>query len=85
MRGHVYVATADGDDHRSALDRAAARIRRQLDKVPARHDETLRVYVLAKILVAFLIDSLLDQADSFSPWGYPITPAQQLANHPLSA
>lgn len=56
-----------------------------LDKVPARHDETLRVYVLAKILVAFLIDSLLDQADSFSPWGYPITPAQQLANHPLSA
>src|SRR5436853_7548390 len=40
-----------------------------VDKVPARHDETLRVYVLAKILVAFLIDSLLDQADSFSPLG----------------
>jgi len=40
VRGHVYVATADGDDHRSALDRAAARIRRQLDKVPARRRRT---------------------------------------------
>jgi hypothetical protein len=56
-----------------------------LDNVPARHDETLRVYVLAKILVALLIDSFLDQADSFSPWGYPIPPAQQLANNPSFA
>ena len=31
-RGHVHVATASGDDHRSALDRAAAKVRRQLDK-----------------------------------------------------
>ena len=50
-----------------------------LDNVPARNDESLRVYVLAKLLVALLIDSLLDEADSFSPWGYPITPGQQLA------
>lgn len=56
-----------------------------LDNVPARNDESLRVYVLAKLLVALLIDSLLDEADSFSPWGYPITPGQQLAPDTASA
>jgi IS4 transposase len=56
-----------------------------LDNVPARNDESLRVYVLAKLLVALLIDSLLDEADSFSPWGYPITPDQQLAPDSASA
>lgn len=56
-----------------------------LDNVPARNDESLRVYVLAKLLVALLIDSLLDEADSFSPWGYPITPPQQLAPDTPSA
>lgn len=50
-----------------------------LDEVPARNDESLRVYVLAKLLIALLVDSLLDEADSFSPWGYPITTGQQLA------
>lgn len=56
-----------------------------LDAVPARNDESLRVYVLAKLLVALLIDSLLDEADSFSPWGYPITADQQLAHDSASA
>jgi IS4 transposase len=56
-----------------------------LDNVPARNDESLRVYVLAKLLVALLIDSLLDEADSFPPWGYPITPNQQLAPDTASA
>ena len=56
-----------------------------LDNVPARNDESLRVYVLAKLLVALLIDSLLDEADSFSPWGYPTTPPQQLAPDSASA
>jgi hypothetical protein len=51
-----------------------------LGNVAARNDESLRVYVLAKLLVALLIDALLDQAESFSPWGYPITPDQQLAH-----
>lgn len=51
-----------------------------LDNVPARNNESLRVYVLAKLLIALLIDSLLYQADSFSPWGYPIPPLQQLAH-----
>jgi len=55
-----------------------------LDNVPARNDQSLRVYVLAKLLVALLIDSLLDEADSFSPWGYPIAPGQQLAHDTAS-
>jgi ribosome-associated translation inhibitor RaiA len=35
-RGDVLVGRAEGTDHRSALDRAAARVRRQLDKSPAK-------------------------------------------------
>jgi ribosomal subunit interface protein len=31
----VYVSSADAKDHRTALDRAAAKLRRQLDKKPA--------------------------------------------------
>jgi hypothetical protein len=56
-----------------------------LGNVPARNNESLRVYVLAKLLVALLIDSLLYRAESFSPWGYPIAPHQQLAHDPVSA
>jgi ribosomal subunit interface protein len=33
-RGPLLVATSEGGDHRSALDRAAARLRRQLEKTP---------------------------------------------------
>ena len=35
-RGAVVVGRAEGRDHRTALDRAAARVRRQLDKSPAK-------------------------------------------------
>jgi len=31
-RGDVFVATGDGKDHRSALDRAEAKLKRQLEK-----------------------------------------------------
>jgi len=31
-RGAVHVASAEADDHRTALDRAAAKLRHQLDK-----------------------------------------------------
>ncbi|MGH7674874.1 MAG: HPF/RaiA family ribosome-associated protein [Gemmatimonadales bacterium] len=31
-RGTVHVGRADGPDHRTALDRATARVRRQLEK-----------------------------------------------------
>ncbi len=34
-RGAVHVGTARGADHRTALDLAVAKVRRQLDKAPA--------------------------------------------------
>ncbi|HTT68500.1 MAG TPA: HPF/RaiA family ribosome-associated protein [Gemmatimonadales bacterium] len=34
-RGMVHVASADAPDHRTALDRAAQKLRRQLDKQEA--------------------------------------------------
>lgn len=56
-----------------------------LGEVPARTDQGLRVYVLAKLLVAVLIESLIDAADSFSPWGYPIAAGERLAHDPAAA
>ncbi len=51
-----------------------------LDHIPARTDDGVRVWVLAKLLVALLIDALIEQAESFSPWGYPIADRQRLAS-----
>lgn len=42
-----------------------------LADVPARSPELLEVYVLAKLLVAVVIENL-SAAESFFPWGYPI-------------
>ncbi len=50
-----------------------------LGSIPARTDQMFRVYVLAKILIALLIDDLIEKADSFSPWGYPISADQPVA------
>lgn len=52
-----------------------------LDRVPVRTDEALRVHVLAKLLVALLIESLIYEGESFFPWGYPLTSGQRLAPH----
>jgi hypothetical protein len=52
-----------------------------LGNVPVRNPELLRVYVLAKLLVAVLIDEFITSAESFSPWGYPITTSQLVASH----
>jgi ribosomal subunit interface protein len=35
-QGRMHLATGSAVDHRSALDRAAAKVRRQLDKTPVR-------------------------------------------------
>jgi ribosomal subunit interface protein len=40
--GDVLVGRAEATDHRSALDRAAARVRRQLDKSPAKRSGPAR-------------------------------------------
>lgn len=50
-----------------------------LGRVPVRTDQALRVHVLAKLLIALLIESLVYQGESFSPWGYPLTGSQRLA------
>lgn len=51
-----------------------------LDRVPVRTDEALRVHVVAKLLIALLIESLLYEGESFSPWGYPLPPSQRVAS-----
>ena len=56
-----------------------------LDNIPARTDEALRVWVLAKMLLALLLDALIERAESFSPWGYPIAHHQRMAGHETSA
>jgi hypothetical protein len=56
-----------------------------LDNIPARTEQALRVWVLAKMLVALLLDALIEQAESFSPWGYPIVHRQRLATNPTPA
>lgn len=45
-----------------------------LAKLPARSETLARVYMMAKLLVAFAIEDLIDAAESFPPWGYPIAP-----------
>lgn len=50
-----------------------------LDDVSARTEQGLRVWVFAKLLVALLVDALVEQAESFSPWGYPIAHHQRMA------
>jgi len=49
-----------------------------LANVPTRNGELLNVYILAKLLVALLIDQLIYN-DSFSPWGYPLSISEPLA------
>jgi hypothetical protein len=52
-----------------------------LGNVPVRSPELLRVYVLAKLLVAVLIDEFIASAESFPPWGYPIATSELVASH----
>jgi ribosomal subunit interface protein len=40
LRGAILVGRAEGHDHRSALDLAAARVRRQLDKLPVKRRQS---------------------------------------------
>jgi ribosomal subunit interface protein len=42
VRGAVLVGRARAADHRSALDQAAAKVRRQLDKAPTRRRAAAR-------------------------------------------
>jgi len=48
VRAQVLVGRAEGRDHRSALDRVAARVRRQLDKSPAKRSGPARRRAVAR-------------------------------------
>jgi hypothetical protein len=50
-----------------------------LDHIPARTDDGVRVWIFAKLLVALLVDTLIEQAESFSPWGYPFANRERVA------
>jgi len=56
-----------------------------LDHIPARTDDGVRVWVFAKLLLALLVDALIEQAESFSPWGYPIPNRERLASDGAAA
>jgi Transposase DDE domain len=55
-----------------------------LGEVPARNGELFKVYVIAKLLVALVIENLIS-GESFSPWGYPIADSELLETLPFSA
>jgi hypothetical protein len=43
-----------------------------LGHLPARNETLARVYIMAKLLIALVIEDLIHSAESFSPWGYPL-------------
>lgn len=55
-----------------------------LANVPTQSPKMLRIYVLAKLLVAVVIENLL-AGESFFPWGYPIQADQLVAGHEVTA
>ena len=56
-----------------------------LGNPPTRRGELLNVYLMAKLIVALLIEEFVHRAESFSPWGYPLWPNSELAADTPSA
>jgi len=48
-----------------------------LGKLPKRRADSCRAWLHGKLLVALLLERLLDAAELFSPWGYELLPATQ--------
>lgn len=48
-----------------------------LGHLPKWSDESAAAWIHGKLLIAMLIERLLDAADDFSPWGYRLDPAPQ--------
>ena len=48
-----------------------------LGDLPKRRDDSCRAWLHGKLLVALLLERLLDEAEHFSPWGYELGPAAQ--------
>jgi hypothetical protein len=57
----------------------------QLGHVPKRSDDSARAWIEGKLLTVLLIERLIDEARLFSPWGFPLVPAQSLAGVPRSS
>jgi hypothetical protein len=51
----------------------------QLGSVPVKTRELAMTYLTTKLIACLLIDSLTNQYESFSPWGYPLLPARTAA------
>lgn len=55
-----------------------------LGQLPKKRPDSCRAWLHGKLLVALLLERLLDEAEHFSPWGYELdTTAQPLAGGPL--
>ena len=51
-----------------------------LGELPKKREDSCRAWLHGKLLVALLLESLLDKAEHFSPWGYELaTAAESLA------
>lgn len=50
-----------------------------LGQLPKRNAASSRAWLYGKLLVALLIERLIEQAESFSPWGYPLQTPKPLA------
>jgi hypothetical protein len=48
-----------------------------LGQLPKHNDESAKAWLHGKMVVALLIERLIDEADAFSPWGYPIDVSPQ--------
>lgn len=52
--------------------------------LPKHNDDTARTWLQGKLLLACLLENLLDQAETFFPWGYPIRSVGQAQPEPLA-
>ncbi len=48
-----------------------------LGQLPKTSDASARAWIHGKLLIALLIEQLLQQAETFSPWGYRLEPSQE--------
>ena len=48
-----------------------------LGELPKRRQDSCRAWLYGKLLVALLLEHLLDDAEHFSPWGYELGPTSQ--------
>jgi hypothetical protein len=50
-----------------------------LGQLPKRNAQSSQAWLYGKLLVALLIERLIEEAESLSPWGYPLPAPQPLA------